>query len=202
MLSKIIKLKGAISNPNYKKTLVLIFISVKKYTLYKPINKNLTILAIITLYNEKDIILQNIKYLINQGIHVRIIDNWSTDGSYKKIKLLEKKKVGLSVERFPKYKPTKYYQWKKLLKRVETISKKYKYDWYIHYDSNEFRESPWLGISLLNEIKFVDSLGFNALDFTVLNYRFRKSTCKFSSKYEPLNYFKYCEFGSHTGHFI
>ncbi|MDO8609873.1 MAG: glycosyltransferase, partial [bacterium] len=53
-------------------------------------NSKKTILAIITIYNEGDIIEAVIKNLLNQGIDVYIVDNWSDDGSYEILSKLAK----------------------------------------------------------------------------------------------------------------
>lgn len=195
-----ISLKGFIKTKN-QNTRSRIYID-GIYANFRKIENNLTVLAIITLYNESDIIERNVKYLVKQGIDVHIIDNWSTDGSYKKVKKLTTLYKGLTLERFPTTKAPRYYEWKKILTYIENIAHNSKHDWIIHYDSDEFREAPWPETSLYEGIKFVDSLGFNILDFTVLNYRFTKSTNNFSSKVDPLKYFKYCEFANHPAHFI
>ena len=183
-----------------KKTTIIVISG--KFASFRKIDKNIKMLAIITQYNESDIIVQNIKYLISMGIDVHVIDNWSNDGSFEKVKRLQKRYSNVSLERFPRVGPSKYYEWIKILKRIESIANKAKYNWIIHYDSDEIRESPWPYVNLYDGIVFVDSLGFNAIDFTVLNYRFTKTTNNFSEKRNPLTYFKYCEFGDHPGHFI
>jgi hypothetical protein len=43
-------------------------------------------------------------------------------------------------------------------------------DWFINQDADEFRESPWLHLDLLQGIRQVDALGYNAIDFEVLNF--------------------------------
>ena len=173
-----------------------------KFANYKKNDSKLKILAIICLYNEADIIAQNVEYLVKQNIDVHIIDNWSNDGSYEIVKHLMAGSKNIILERYPVRGRSKYYEWKKLLRRVENVSLDSGYDWVIHYDSDEIRESPWPGVNLYDGITFVNSLGFNAIDFTVLNYRFTKSTNDFSEKNDPRTYFKYCEFGDHPGHFI
>lgn len=164
------------------------------------ITKNIKILAIITLFNEADIIENTIEYLLKQGIHVHIIDNWSTDGSYELVKKISCKNEKLSVERYPKLKPDKYYNWSNLLKRIEDISQEKKFDWYIHNDSDEIRCSPWKNVSLKSAISYADQLGFNAIDYTVIDFRPTKDG--FDNTKNPESFFTHFEFGKRPGHFV
>lgn len=154
--------------------------------------------AIVTLYNDKDIIDQVIKHLLSQGIAVHIVDNWSSDGSFELVRSLASNNQHLSFERYPKIKP-KYYQWGDLLKRVEEIAKEGSFEWYIHYDADELRISPWPEVSLVEAVSFVDSLGYNALDFTILDFRPIKDGFDGSQKIE--SFIEYFEFGRRPGHF-
>jgi glycosyltransferase involved in cell wall biosynthesis len=163
----------------------------------KPTPKSVQ--AIITLYNEVDIISQVVRHLLNQEVDVHIIDNWSNDGSYELIAKLSEQNAGVTLERFPSKKP-KYYQWADLLGRVQNIANVGGYDWYIHYDADEIRTSPWQDVNLKNAISFVDSLGYNTIDFTVLDFRPIKDG--FNGDCDPEEFFDYCEFGKRPGHFI
>ncbi len=169
------------------------------------INKSYSIkriIAVIPHYNEKDIIESTIQHLIAQGIDVHIIDNWSTDGSFESIKKLSRKHSDrISYERFPHYKTSKY-EWSKILKQVTTyaISKLDKYDWVMLNDADEIRWSPWKNINLQKAISFIDSIGFNAIDYTVLNFKATKDG--FNKKYNPCSFFKYAEFGELGAYFV
>ena len=155
--------------------------------------------AIITLYNDAEIIDQVIDHLLQQGVDVHIVDNWSSDGGYELVKSKSAKTTGLSYERYPIKKP-KYYEWEKLLLRVDDIAAEGSYDWYLHHDADELRLSPWPGISLRQAISFVDSRGYNALDFTVLDFRPTKDGFGKEGKLEE--FFTHCEFGKRPGHFV
>ena len=160
----------------------------------------LKVLAIITVYNEIDIIEYIIDSLLKQGIDVHIIDNWSTDGSYETVKMLSNKDKRVLAERSPPDKPTKTYDWTNLLHRVEEISSTSNYDWIIHHDADEVRESAWPKLNLIGGIKRVDLEGFNAIDFAVLDFRPTKNG--FNIKHNPEKYFKYFEMGSQPGNFL
>jgi len=129
------------------------------------------ILAIMHVYNEIDFIQESIEHLLNQNIDIIVLDNWSNDGTYEKILELKKKySQALYIERFPN-ESTFYYEWENQLKKTEEISRTYDYDWFIHYDSDEIRLSPWQDITLRQAISFIDYLGYNTIDFTVLDFR-------------------------------
>src|SRR5436190_1338975 len=44
--------------------------------------KKIKVLAIMTLFNESDVVESVIGHLLEEEVDVHIIDNWSTDGSY------------------------------------------------------------------------------------------------------------------------
>jgi hypothetical protein len=44
---------------------------------------------------------------------------------------------------------------------------------FIHHDADEFRESPWPDRNLWEAIQEVDGLGYNAIDFRLLQFRQR-----------------------------
>jgi hypothetical protein len=156
-------------------------------------------LAIINLYNEVDIIAEVIHHILHQGIDVKVIDNWSTDGSYEIITRLSEKNQRVTVERFPEY-PSDYYEWQKLLNNLEEIASSSDYDWIIHYDADELRFSPWKQITLSDAISFVDAMGYNAIDFTVIDFRPVKKQKNVETNFgDNLIYF---EFGRRPGHFI
>lgn len=170
------------------------------YASPRKISNNIRILAIITLYNEIDIIESTIKYLLEEGINVHIIDNWSTDGSFELIKKFANNNINLSYERYPKSKASAHYSWNNLLKQVENVSKNKKFDWYIHHDSDEIRCSPWKDLSLKEALSWVDYLGFNAIDHTVID--FRPTENGYNKSLNSESFFTHFEFGKRPGHFL
>lgn len=167
------------------------------YAQYKEsVKKN--ILAIISTYNEEDIIEQVVEHLINQNVDIYLIDNWSTDNTYKILTSLQQKySKRIKLERFPESGSTPFYEWKNILKRKVEIAAENNYDWYIHYDADEIRVSPWINLNLQDSISFVDSLGFNAIEFTVINFKPTKDG--FSIHDDPANFFTHFEFGKTAG---
>ena len=140
---------------------------------YKRINNRLKILAMIHTYNEEDIIQTTLEYLMTQGIDVYVLDNWSTDTTFRKVQEVQKKYPDrITLKKFPDNKPEgNDYNWTSQLHETERLSKILGYDWYIHYDADEIRMSPFPDTTLADFINFVDTLGYNAIDTTVLNFR-------------------------------
>src|SRR5262245_31249601 len=65
----------------------------------------------------------------------------------------------------------------------------------MHYDADEIRCSPWLGVPLAKAIDFVDSLHYNAIDFTIMNFLFTDEACA------PLERLRYFDWGRHPTDF-
>lgn len=171
-----------------------------KFVYPKKITKSkLKVLAILTVFNEEDILAQTIEHLLHEGLHVHLIDNWSTDSSLKIIKNYKSKyPQRISYEQFP-VKPSPYFELLKITEYVDKIASKCDADWIMHYDADELRVSPWKNISLLDAIKAIDYWGFNAIDFTILNFVPTKDG--FSKDRNPHHFFQYASFGDKTGHF-
>lgn len=163
----------------------------------KP-NFDFRVIAILTVYNEQDIIFHSVKRLIDNGIDVYIINNWSSDGTAAAVEsFLGKGLIG--IEYFPHKTSTDTYDWTLLLARVEELTHVLKADWFIHHDADEIRESPWPEMSLKEAIQYVDQLGFSAIDHTVLD--FHPINNNFISGSEFKNHFSFFEFGCRPGHF-
>ena len=133
---------------------------------------DLTVTAIIAAYNEGDVITHVIDDLIRQGVAVYLLDNGSTDDTRQRLApYLEQNLIG-----FESFAPTAAargadcYDWEAILRRKEQLAIELVSDWFIHADADEFREAPWPGVDLLSAIRAVDSFGFNAIDFDVLNF--------------------------------
>ena len=127
--------------------------------------------AIISAYNEADIIAQTVANLVSQGIAVHVIDDHSTDGTAAvlpadaggmiRVETLQRRPSPSGADEFP---------WSGVLARKEQLARELDADWFIHHDADEFRESPWGHLNLREGIELVDRLGYNAIDFAVLNF--------------------------------
>ena len=127
------------------------------------------VVAIMTSYNEEDVIGPSIAKLVADGVDVHLIDNWSTDGTYAIAEqFLGRGLVGL--ERSPDA-PTDHFQLGSLLRQVETVAAGLDADWCVNHDADERRCGPWAGVGLREALWRVDRSGFSAVDHTVINYR-------------------------------
>ncbi len=162
----------------------------------------LPILAIITQFNEGDIIGSVITHLLNQGVDIHIIDNWSDDGSFELITELAAQNPGrVSLERFPT-KDSHKYEWSRLLERVTAVARENinEYKWIISNDADEIRWSPWPGVTIQKAISFADYLGYNCIDYTVFN--FSPTEDGYDKGTDPVSFFRYGRFGNESWHFL
>lgn len=104
------------------------------------------VIAIISTYNEEDVIVPVIQHLIRQEVGVYVIDNWSTDNTYELVKGIGTGLVGHEI--WPAGGPPETYDWGDILRRKEELSRELEADWFIHNDADEIRESPWQWITL------------------------------------------------------
>jgi glycosyltransferase involved in cell wall biosynthesis len=155
------------------------------------------VVAIMTAYNEEDIIVPTISELISQGVEVYLIDNWSSDATRARAETLLGKGL-IGIERFPIDSPSKFYDWELLLGRVETLAEEIRADWFIHHDADEVRESPWPLLKLKDAIYRVDCAGFNAIDHTVVV--FSPVDNGFVPETSFKDYFSVFEFGRGPAH--
>lgn len=141
---------------------------------------------------------RTIRYLVGQGVDVLLLDNYSTDNTYA-IGQKMQRELGsrVKVKKFPNRKPTgNNYEWAKQLGETERLAKTLDYDWFIHYDADEIREAPFDGATLQEFISFVDELGYNAIDNTVIDFRLTSKTD------DIFGQDGYYEFGTRPGHFL
>jgi len=131
------------------------------------------VVAIISAFNEADVISPVIGHLVENGVDVYLIDNRSTDGTADAAKRWLRKGL-LGIEQFPAEASAgdgpPPFDWEAILKRKEALAKELSADWFIHHDADEFREAPWPGMKLRDAIQWVDRLGYNCIDFRVLNF--------------------------------
>ena len=161
----------------------------------KAISGDFRVAAIINVFNEIDIIKPVVNHLAGQGIEVHIVDNWSDDGSFELCQRLLKKNLIKNLLRFPDIKNNDY-EWAKQLEHTAEYAAQLDADWVIHHDADEIRCSPWQSFNLFQAIKFVDSQGYNAIDFTVIDFRF---TNDYELNFSP-DEFDFFEFGRHPSY--
>jgi glycosyltransferase involved in cell wall biosynthesis len=137
-------------------------------------DQDFRVIAIISAYNEEDIIAQVLGHLLDQGILAYLLDHWSTDDTATEAKQYLGRGL-LSVERFPgdgavATEGSGAFSWESILRRKEALARELEADWFIHHDADEFRESPWPHLNLREAIRAVDGFGYNGIDFELLNF--------------------------------
>ncbi len=131
---------------------------------------SLSVVAIIAAFNEADVVAQVVGDLIDQGVQVYVIDDGSTDDTVARVEPFVGKGV-LAVEPFgadPNGRGA--FRWADILRRKAALARELHADWFIHHDADEFRESPWEGVRLIDAIERVDRAGYNAIDFLSLDF--------------------------------
>ena len=155
------------------------------------------VVAIVAAFNEGDIISQVIGHLVENGIDVYLIDNHSTDDTVDQANNWLGRGL-LDIEQFPPILPPGFqspdpFDWSAILRRKEELASELDADWFIHHDADEIRESPWPNITLKEAIRWVDTLGYNCIDFKLLN--FPPIDDGFKQGDDPRSYFRLYEDG-------
>lgn len=163
----------------------------------QPAPPDFTVVAIINAYNEADIVVPALRFLIDQGINVYLVDNWSTDTTLELAKQFENKGL-VGWERFPPEGPSSLFNWESHLHRVEELSRELEADWFIHHDMDEERLSPWLGVSYRDGLYHVDRCGYTCIDHTLIE--FHPIDNSYRSGNSLGQYFKFFEFGKLNTH--
>jgi hypothetical protein len=134
-------------------------------------------LAVMPAYNEGDVIGPAIGALISEGVDVYLLDHRSTDDTVAAATPWLGRGL-VRIERFPDESGPGYDErngdvmvWRDILRRVEQVSGEVQADWYLFVNADEFREAPWPGVTLADALREVDELGFNAVNFELVNFR-------------------------------
>lgn len=162
--------------------------------------ENFRPLAIVATYNDRDIIRQTVSKLLHDGFDVHAIDNWSDDGGFELLQELALFRTNLTVERFPEGGPDRYFEWGAILDRKDEIARRHPGRWIVHHDSDEIRAAPWPGVSFRAALYVAERAGFNAIDFTVCD--FRPVDDRFMEDADPEVALPFFEFGRQPGHFV
>jgi Glycosyl transferase family 2 len=124
-------------------------------------------LAIIPVRNEADILPWTVQHLVDQGVEVYVIDNWSTDGSWEMLSWLPIS----GRERFPSSGPEDRYNCLSMLRRIDEVAAASKADWCIFHDADEIRRSPRPGETIVRGLQRVEAEGYNAVNHNLYLFR-------------------------------
>ena len=123
--------------------------------------------AFMCVFNEADILSYTLRHLIDQGVDVHVIDNWSTDGSDR----IARQFPLAGFERFPLEGDCGMYPWRALLRRVEVLANASEAAWCVLHDADEIRRSPRPGESLLAAFARMDREAYSAADHQVFCFQ-------------------------------
>ena len=113
-------------------------------------------------YNDEDIIQEVIEHLISQEIPLVVLDNGSTDNTYK----ICEKFLGQGILQLQQYKTSTYiYQWGLIIRILYDMAMTRSPDWVIRSDSDEILESGKKNMTLKEAITQVDEEGYNLIQF-------------------------------------
>jgi Glycosyl transferase family 2/Methyltransferase domain len=178
-----------------KHTILVCFDQVSRTKAVPP--STFDVLAVVPVYNEQDVIAPVIRKIVDQGVRVRVIDNWSTDATVARIEALG---VGerIQVERFPDT-PSPHWELERLLRRVEQINDEDRAEWLVLLEADAVIRAPWSGVGLREALWTVQRSGFSAVDHTVLDFR-PVDTRPYTGE-DPEEHFCYFEFPARPGSF-
>jgi hypothetical protein len=157
------------------------------------------VLAVVTTFNEADVVGDLLSRLRADGIRVHVVDNWSTDITFDVLVDRASRDPGIALERFPADSPAPHFELERLLSRVEDVAHGSGADWVVNHDADEVRQSPWPGVSLRRALWCVEQFGFNCVDHVVMN--FRPVDERWTGQGHLEDAFTWFEFGDHHAAF-
>jgi hypothetical protein len=135
----------------------------------RTVPQEFRILAFVTTHNDEDLIIPVLSSLLKQGVDVHVIDNWSSDQTWRKLQEFQSENPGaVRAERYPEAASREIVR-EQLLKRMEQLASEIAANWFVLVEARETPLSPWQACSLREAIFRVDQEGFNAVDFTVVD---------------------------------
>ena len=165
------------------------------HSITKKSKKKIGITAIISAFNEEDIIGHVLDDFITKGMQVYFIDHHSMDKTLDITKTFLGNGI-IKIEIFPEESgyPSDLkdvYAWRYILKRKEELHTTLDADWYMHMDADAIVESPWEDVPISEAIQLVDALGYNCINFELFN--FRPVENEYKGDIKPQDFFRYWE---------
>jgi hypothetical protein len=146
--------------------------------------------AIVCAYNEADVIGSTIRHLVDQGLEVVLVDNWSTDDTVDIVTENAGDRL-LDVVKHPQAGPSDEWALRDMLGRVEALAVDLAPAWVIRNDADEQRWAPWAGVTLRDALYHAESCGATAVNHTLLN--FQLTTDGFPDGGDPAEYLRHFE---------
>jgi hypothetical protein len=134
-------------------------------------NGKTSVLAMIHVYNEADVILESVGQLLSEGVDVHVLDNWSTDGTLDDLIAHYGDFPGFSYEVFPAAGPPDSFMLAEILDRMDEVATSKDHEWIVHVDADEAIESPFPGLGLAESLELVGRCGYDTVDTTCVNFR-------------------------------
>ena len=188
----------AAQDQTFAKTTALAVLAGKESPPREPAPDSFNVVAGLCVYNEADVLESTIRHLVEQGVGLYVLDNWSTDSTAEILQRWVGRGV-IGTERFPPDGPKPQFDWHGALSRFEELALELPCDWFLHVDADERRLSPWPGTTLRDALHHVDRSGFNCIDHTVLVFQPAETFPDFGDPERLLTRF---EFGRRPGHFL
>jgi len=120
------------------------------------------VIGMLPVFNDEDIVEEVIEHLISQGIELVVLDNGSTDDTYKICEKFLDHGI-LELKQFST--PTFIYHLGIILRMLYDMALTHSPDWIIKNDSDELLESGIQGLTLKDAISKIDSNGYNLIQF-------------------------------------
>ena len=123
-------------------------------------------------YNEADVLGASLRALVEQGCDASsstTAPRTARPRSPRVARARRGRRRALRGRRFPL--DSGRMVWADLLRRRAQVVREHDYDWYVLNDADEFRESPWPGLTFAEGLAKAERMGFNAVNFRVLNFR-------------------------------
>ena len=140
----------------------------------------------VPVHNDEDVIEEVLEYLISQGIEIVIVDNGSTDNTFK----LCQKFLDKGVLEIFKYSSDTFIA-ELIFRMLYDLALKYSPDWVILNASDEFLESGIQKMTLKDRITQADKEGYNLIQFDRFDFFMTNNDEENSSIRKKLRYYSY-----------
>ncbi len=148
----------------------------------------MSVLRLLTVYNERDIIRENIEYYISQGIETVVLDNYSKDGTYEILKEYE----GKGIRWIERYK-SKFYDIVKINTILLRLAFKEPEKYFIWIDADEiltlFDERLPLKLTIIKLFSIFDVDCFSASKIEFYHTEKSKILEEKNYSFKDFNYF-------------